>query len=525
MACKPIMTQSVMARLAAAVAGIALLLSIGACSPFASSTSTDTDSDTTAQTNSSTGSAVLFMPSDGITVSQRTPLNTWAKLTPRIVAALKKNGMKNANITTFTSENLDKQSHSVQDWVVDYTSEAKSSASETTLIIAPALSLNTSLKQYGDYVTQPRSNASSQEDSEQATANNDEGEQDNTEHTETDEKAEARLRSALQLAKQSGVHVILVANTIQDFTPHVFVQCSTPEQIGELQANMLVSKLDLATATSSNPKAIEVFIPYSSDANDDETNLGEEFAKEAFKGIWKVLQPYYAQGKVYSPSDTLTSDSTEDSWIEVAFDTNEDTQVAQVIKQRLPVKKSEEGEICTRIDGILALNDVFAAQVTEQLANLGYSGSAADINPSITISGILGNIVGNKDLKREAVPDPAQSADDDTTSASTDECNNRWPIVTGFGAYVDNLPQIVNGKQWATGLENREALANDIAETVLHLNREESLENIDYISKGNIDGITSKASIIHENLLAVSASNLKTTLIDTGYISMADAGL
>jgi hypothetical protein len=39
----------------------------------------------------------------------------------------------------------------------------------------------------------------------------------------------------------------------------------------------------------------------------------------------------------------------------------------------------------------------------------------------------------------------------------------------------------------------------------------------------SIDGVTMPA--IHEQLLAVSASNLKRTLIDPGYISLADAGL
>ncbi len=528
---KPIMTRSAITRLAAALTVIAMvLLSMGACSPFSTISSTNTDADTTSQSNTSTGSAVLFMPSDGITVSQRVPLNTWAKLTPSIVSALKTNGMKSANIKTFTSDSLDKQSHSVQDWVVDHTSDAKASAVETTLIIAPAVTANASLKQYGDYVTQPQSDNDNQDESEQANTDttatgSDDSKQAESNQAEGDEKAEARLRSALQLAKQSGIHVILIANTIQGFTPNVFVRCSTPEQIGQLQANMLVSKLDLETASSSNPKAIEVLIPYSSALSDSDMDLGKQFAKEAFKGIWKVLQPYYAQGKVYSPSSMLTGDSAEDDWTEVAFNTDEDIQVSQVIEQRLPVKKTEEGWVCTRIDGIIAMNDVSATQVTEQLANLGYSGSAADINPSITISGILGNIVGNKDLKRQAVPDPAQFADDDTPSSSTTDRNNRWPIVTGFGAYVDNLPQLVNGKQWMTGLEDREALANDIAETVLHINRDESLENIDYISKGSVDGITGKVRIIHENLLAVSASNLKTTLIDTGYISMADAGL
>ena len=490
MACKPIIT-----RLAAALAGIGVLLSMGACS--SSPAKSSNASDTAVQT--SAGSAALFMPADGITMSQQAPLNTWAKLTPSIISQLKKHGMKNGGIETFTSDSLDKQSLSVQDWVVTHTTDAQAASSDTTLIVAPVASSDTSSKQYGDYVTQPQS--------------------------ETDGKAETRLRSALQLAKKSGIHVVLIANTVQDFTPDVFVRCSTPEQIGELQANMLVSKLSLEKATSSNPKAIEVLIPHSPASSGDETGSSDEFAKEAFKGVWKVLKPYYAQGKAYSPSGTLTKDSSDDSWSKVAFDADTDGQAAQVIERRLPVKKTDEGTARTRIDGIIAMNDAVAADVTEQLATLGYSGSAADINPSITIPDILGNIVGNKDLKREAVPDPAQSSDDGSASQRANERNNRWPIVTGFGTYVDNLPQVVNGKQWMTGLENREILASDIAEVALRLNRSESLDGIEYISKGSIDGTKDEVPVIHEDLIAVSAANLKTALIDTGYVSMADAGL
>ena len=74
----------------------------------------------------------------------------------------------------------------------------------------------------------------------------------------------------------------------------------------------------------------------------------------------------------------------------------------------------------------------------------GYTGSAADINPQITISGIVGNITGKKDLSRDAVPDPikspendnandSSSSDDDAdedTSASDKDRDSQWPLVT-----------------------------------------------------------------------------------------------
>ncbi len=65
-------------------------------------------------------------PSDGITLSQHTPLNKWAKLVPDITSELKKQGFKSANITTTTSSDLAKQSQDIQDYVVNHAVSAQS---------------------------------------------------------------------------------------------------------------------------------------------------------------------------------------------------------------------------------------------------------------------------------------------------------------------------------------------------------------------------------------------------------------
>ena len=177
----------------------------------------------------------MFTPADGITISQRTPLNKWAKLVPQITSDLKKQGVEKQNIDTVVSSDLDEQSQQLQDWVVKHVTNLKdgsSAAKHSTLIVAPAPQTNVSSRQYGDYVTQPIVKDA----------------QDSERH-----EAESRMRSALQLARKSGMHIVLVSNTIDGFTPDAFVQCSTPEQIGELQANMLVSKLDLDKVSKGNP--------------------------------------------------------------------------------------------------------------------------------------------------------------------------------------------------------------------------------------------------------------------------------
>ncbi|KFI97386.1 hypothetical protein [Bifidobacterium stellenboschense] len=534
------------ARLIAMAAGFAMLVSCAACGAAQDGTQGDASSsgDAAATSKATAGSAVIFTPSDGITISQRTPLNKWAKLTPEITAKLVDAGMAKKSIETKTSSDLDAQSRDVQDWVVDHmtaddaSKSGKEEAKRTTLIVAPAVSMDSSTRQYGDYVTRPQSESSSDTSQSGSTGTDS---TDTSAGDEAQDDAYARLASALQLAQDSGMHVVLLANGVDDITSDAFVRFSTAEQIGRVQAQKLVTKLDLAKASKDNPKAVEVFIPYSADARDgDETADAvddDAFAREAFAGIWKVLQPYFTQGKAYSPSGLLTKDTSDDDWNDVTVDATDEKRITAEVDKRLPTKKTADGTSYTRIDGVIAMNDYVASAVTDELDALGYTGSAADINPQITISGIVGNIAGRKDLQRGSVPDPAKAPEDDGTGSDdsgdtdtpvrsgVDETNRRWPIVTGFGGYVDTMPQVVNGKQWMTGLENRVALASDTAEVTVRLNRGESLDKLAYVSKKKAPGALKKTSVVEEELLAVSASNLKATLIDPGYITMADAGL
>lgn len=551
-------SSSIAARLIAMAAGFAMLASCTACGATQAGDTNAGTSDSAATTTAKTaGSAVIFTPSDGITISQRTPLNKWAKLTPEITARLVEAGMPKKSIETKTSSDLDAQSRDVQDWVVNHMTAAdesesgKEAAKRTTLIVAPAVDVDSSTRQYGDYVTQPLSDSSSTEASGTTGTS---GTSDTSESATDDDSSDAysRLASALQLAQDSGMHVILLANGVNDITPDAFVRFSTAEQIGRVQAQKLVTKLDLAKASKDNPKAVEVVIPYAADTKDgdDTADSGDDdaFAREAFAGIWQVLQPYFTQDKAYSPSGLLTKDSSDSDWRDVTVDTTDEKNIAEEIDKRLPTKKTSEGTSYTRIDGIIAMNDYLASVVTNELDTLGYTGSAADINPQITISGIVGNIAGRKDLQRDSVPDPAKAPEDDSTNGSgdangtenedtdasdstvssqsgVDETNRRWPIVTGFGGYVGTLPQVVNGKQWMTGLENRVALASDTAEVAVKINRGESLGKLTYVSRKKAPGALKKSIVVEEEPLAVSASNLKATLIDPGYITMADAGL
>ncbi|MEJ5922155.1 hypothetical protein [Bifidobacterium thermophilum] len=453
---------------------------------------------TAAPTSHSPGAVAIFTPSDGITLSQYTPLNKWAKLVPEITQQLEDLGFSSDNISTYKDTSLDKQSQDIQDYVVNIASGNKASsgsdADDTTLIVAPCTSTDKTVAQYGDYVTTTE------------TASGDD-----------DAVASERLSSALELAEKSGMHVIVLSNDISGVTPDALVRMSTASMIGQLQAKQLVNKLQLDSASASKPKTIEILLPVSA-SSDDGGNGSTQFAKEAFSGMWKVLGPYFRSGAAVTASDTLNAKTTGSSWSSVAFTATGDDDIKQELTARL---KNDGSSSPAHVDGIIAMNDYVASVAVDELTALGYEGSAADINPSISIMGIVGSLSGHKDLTKSAVPAP-QGADSGGNTSENDTVLS-WPVITGYGAYTAMLPDIVNGKQWMTALEDRQGIAKDIAQAAKRLSTGGSLASMSSVSNKTINGKT--IPVITGKLVAVNASNLKAKLIDPGYVTLADAGL
>jgi ABC-type xylose transport system substrate-binding protein len=498
-------------RLIALAASAGLLLAMGACSR-SDDVSSAASSSASASSTMKDGNVVIFAPSDGITISQQTPLSKWEKLVPEIVSSLKSKGVDSRNITVRTASSLDRQSQSVQDYVVNHVTGA-AKKTKTTLVVAPVANTTESDRQYGDYVSRA------------ITWNDDSSDEDEQAYAQSAE----RLVSALRLAQDEGMKVVLISNSLQEYVPDAFVKMSDAEQIGMLQAQKLASKLALDKTSSDNPKHIEVLLPYDT-TDESGQDIDATFAQSVFKGIWKVLGPYFKDGKAVSPSGKLTASSTDDDWRKVAFEATKSEQIRQVLAERLGMDKDRSSH--TRIDGVIACNDFVADAVIAELSDLAYTGSAADINPSITISGIMDNIAGKHDLKKKAVPDPikAPESDDDDESAddsgkdeSIDKQNAQWPIVTGYGAYAGSMPSIVNGQQWMTALENRKAFAQDIAEVCVRFNASQKIDGLSFVKNTTVSG--QKTPTVQEDALAVSAYNLKKTLIEPGYISLADAGM
>lgn len=555
------------------LASLALVLAAGACKDQPTEQSTATSTVTKAADR---GNVAIFTPADGITLSQHTPLNKWAALVPELEEGLSKHHIDGKKVSTYTDSSLDEQSKNLQDYVVSHLAGGKKSGkavSPTTLVIAPFTSPDSITRQYGDYVSQPRigtkqdaaktkkagdadtsQNNSSNSRSENGTA----GDSDSA-NRNSEVKAHDRLVSSIRLAKEAGMHVVLLANDIPEVTPDLFVDMSNARSIGELQATKLASKLELDKASKENPARIEVLLPRMppdgeaanaqiEEEEDEPTTVPDtdSFPSQAFAGIWQVLGPYFKDGRAVSPSGLLTEETTEKDWANVAFDPGKDaTATKKEVAARLHMDSQAKGH--TAVDGILAMNDFIVSGVVSELNDLGYSGSAADINPEISISGIVGSMTGKQDLHRKKVPRPAQggasrqSADptrDGTESSGqpTDKDGNAaesdadsadhpaWPIISGYGAYIDNIPQIVDGEQWMTAIEDRKGLASDLATACAGLNKNGVLpDNLSSLVQDA--GSERKVNRLTRPLVAVSASNLKSTLIDTNYIKPAEAGL
>ena len=80
-------------RLFALLASTSLIMAMGACSSDNEAQSHEAGS-TGTTTTVDAGNVVIFTPSDGITISQQTPLSKWEKLVPEIVSSLKDNDVK-----------------------------------------------------------------------------------------------------------------------------------------------------------------------------------------------------------------------------------------------------------------------------------------------------------------------------------------------------------------------------------------------------------------------------------------------
>ena len=431
----------------------------------------------------------IFTPRDPI--GNRHSPNSWDALYSDIRQELMQQGFSESAISHTSSSDIEEQSRELS----SYVKAQNGSHKKKIIFIAPVQAESPLTKDYSPYATQ----------------------QDGTTGT-------AVLRSTLDKARSVGIRTILFGNTVKGFTADVRVPMLTGRDVGRVQAKQLVSKLKLSEASAKHPASIEILLPLVKD---------NDFTKEIFQGIWDILGPYYASGSVYSPSGLLTKNSSAENWKNVTVDSSDQSSIADAVTARLA---THNGHRHRRINGILAVNDNTAAGVIKALGRMGYTGSSADINPQISVGGVVRNLTGGTTVKRRPVPEPFVREDNGADSPADGSRNARetadypqWPIVTGFGAYLSSLPDIVNGKQWSTTFIDRKAYARDLAQICAFIAQDKSLGYIasamKNVSAGSRPSGTTKSVTLDEPLLTISASNMKTILIDKGYIKATDADL
>lgn len=584
-------------RWMAVAASLTLLLTTAACSFHEGAKAGSPSPTTSGPARKKSGHFAIFLPSDGITLSQHTPNNKWAAFLPELRQALNANHVEKPDIFVSTDASLTDQSRYLAEYVTSRIKDRKDGG-PTTIILAPVAGADSITRQYGDYVSQDLTTLSAQaasisgpvagdgstgdQDRSPAAAPSsggtksggkegsptpepsaskeeepDDGDDADQQRWNEDAVAYKKMVSALKKARQSGMHVVLLSSDVPDVNPDLFVSFADARKIGRIQATELVRKLELDKASRQNPRRVEILLPIQAEDADDSARAGDQtrsarnhgnFPAEAFAGIWEVLGPYFKDGRAVTPSGLLGMGSGPQDWPSISYDPGKDVSATKAeLAKRL--HGSEGGR--TAIDGVIAMNDFIASGVVSELGDLGYTGSSADINPKISISGIVGNFTGRRDLNKKPVPSPKPTAaaqtpptadgrkEPDRTTVQDGQEKDAggadravgtpgddrpsWPIVTGYGAYTDNIPQIVDGEQWMTALEDRKGLANDLARACIGLNEKGKTGDIATITRLKTSG--RELMTLDRPLVAVSASNLKSAMIDTNYIKPADAGL
>lgn len=351
---------------------------------------------------------------------------------------------------------------------------------------------------------------------------------DDTALEDDEELDAARSRSAelVRTLSSRGVRVVGCSDLVSAHMD-AYVDMATPESIGVLQAREALRKIRANTLSASNPAQVLLLVP---------GNPKNEASKDFLSGVFSVLETPLQQGviqlvglpEVKSLSSFLDSSAARDfyfgsdlysadisrrltSLLDDLIEQQGGTTASNGLMKALPFVRSST----IALDAVIAGTDYISTQLVSVLTSKGYQGSAADINPDVSLSGIVNSLSGKKVLNKHKVPYPANTL-------PSAEFNSMWPVISGYGAI--DVPSIVSGKEWVTGISNEESIASLFA----LLARNAALHKKLATKVSELEGMTlsSRASrtLISVDLVPISSSQVKN-LIREGYISAADAGL
>ncbi|MFD0704946.1 hypothetical protein ACFQY8_04200 [Alloscardovia venturai] len=462
----------------------------------------------------------ILTPSSNNLIDPHTPINSWSSLVSHTKISLQSRGFSHSHIYTHTSRSVLDQIKKINSLTAQY---KKSASHRSTIVIAPLptqknSNVQTITSHFGDYVTLNR-----EQDTNENSAIT-------TEEKQEEKNLEHQLATSLQRAHDSGIHVIVLANKVSGFEPDYFVEFSSARTIARIQTDNLVKKLRLTAATRKKPKAIEILLPM---------NAGASFCRELFDTTWKILKPYYATGVAYSPSGLLTTNSSTDDWRNVSVADDSAAGIQAALEVRL-TSSSKSPQSWHTIDGILAYNDYIALSTVTALDHMGFTGTSDTVNPDITLESIVNSLSGHGTINKQEVPEPHQWAathsteNTDTSSSSqsssvdhqqshndTSRTKHQWPIITGYGICISSVSRIVDGKIWVSAMEDRMQAASTITILTEHESTSMSTSRL----KELIGSINTTKKEVTNPLFAVNADNFKKTMLDTGYVNPADAGL
>lgn len=346
---------------------------------------------------------------------------------------------------------------------------------------------------------------------------------------EDDEELDAARSRSAELVRTLSARGVRVVGCSDLVSAHMdaYVDMATPESIGVLQAREALSKIRANTLSASNPAQVLLLVP---------GNPQNEASKDFLSGVFSVLETPLQQGviqlvglpEVKSLSSFLDSSATRDfyfgsdlysadisrrltSLLDDLIEEQGGTTASNGLMKALPFVRSST----IALDAVIAGTDYISTQLVSVLTSKGYQGSAADINPDVSLSGIVNSLSGKKVLNKHKVPYPANTL-------PSAEFNSMWPVISGYGAL--DVPSIVSGKEWVTGISDEESVASLFA----LLARNAALHKKLATKVSELEGMTlsSRASrtLISVDLVPISSSQVKN-LIKEGYISAADAGL
>ena len=278
-------------------------------------------------------------------------------------------------------------------------------------------------------------------------------------------------------------------------------------EIGQMEASSLLGKIKNYPLTPITPFPLLILLPSL-----PSLPQSQQDCHEIFEGMWSKLSPYFEKKLIYDPA--WNGGNWQDLMVDVTTKLTLQKDLKKIMDQAketensylVPLKETIPPSLLPNIGAVLASNDFVASQIGGVLKNMGYQGTVADANTSLSDS------TQQKAVKKQAPPAPSLAmgpqAQKEVAKALVKERKAQsWPILIGFGALSAALQNVVNAREWSTGLIDRAALASAVAAACM---KEE---------KGALPSSQSVPAV------TVDENNFKQVLIETGFVSPTQAGL